>query len=161
MGIWEYVGVMFDVCLEIWIFLCGLYCCHFTLLLVHCIRALVHYEALVHCIIRPWFLYDTNCHPMYLYIREPCPGLFPSCFIITNILYNYNTAMREAYMEQINLPDTAIVDIASLNKTRPVHIAATYNSLNVLEFLIANGADINAQDTAGENSLHKVRLRVF
>jgi ankyrin repeat protein len=68
-------------------------------------------------------------------------------------------ALRKKYETMINLPDTAIVDITSRNGTRPIHIAATYNALKVIEFLIKTGADINAQDTAGESSMHKAARR--
>jgi ankyrin repeat protein len=67
--------------------------------------------------------------------------------------------MRKKYEHMINLPDTAIVDIVSKNGTRPIHIAATYNALKVIEFLIATGAEINATDTAGETSMHKAARR--
>jgi ankyrin repeat protein len=67
--------------------------------------------------------------------------------------------LRKRYTELLNLPDTAIVDIPSRNGTRPIHIAATYNSLRVLALLIKTGAKLNAQDTAGENSLHKAARR--
>jgi ankyrin repeat protein len=67
--------------------------------------------------------------------------------------------LRKKYEKLINLPDTAIVDIPSRNMTRPVHIAATYNGLKVLEFLIGIGAQINAPDTAGETSMHKAARR--
>ena len=67
--------------------------------------------------------------------------------------------LRKKYEYMINLPDTAIVDIPSKNGTRPIHIAATYNALKVIEFLIRTGAEINATDTAGETSMHKAARR--
>jgi len=68
-------------------------------------------------------------------------------------------ALRKKYEALLTLPDTAIVDIASRNGTRPVHIAATYNSLGVLELLLRVGAKFNEQDSAGESSLHKAARR--
>lgn len=68
-------------------------------------------------------------------------------------------ALRKKYEYMINLPDTAIVDIPSKNGTRPIHIAATYNALKVIDFLIKTGAEINATDTAGETSMHKAARR--
>lgn len=68
-------------------------------------------------------------------------------------------ALRKKYAPLLSLPDTAIVDIASKNGTRPIHIAATYNSLQVLELLIRVGALLNEADSSGENSLHKAARR--
>jgi len=68
-------------------------------------------------------------------------------------------ALRKKYEGLLTLPDTAIVDIASRNGTRPVHIAATYNSLDVLGLLLRVGAKFNEQDSAGESSLHKAARR--
>ena len=67
--------------------------------------------------------------------------------------------LRRKYAPLISMKDTAIVDIPSRNGTRPIHIAATYNSLNVLALLIRVGSEFNGVDSAGENSLHKAARR--
>ena len=36
----------------------------------------------------------------------------------------------------------------------PLHLAAGYNNLEVAEFLLENGADVNAQDKGGLIPLH-------
>lgn len=68
-------------------------------------------------------------------------------------------AMKKRYADFLNLPDTAIIDIASKNGTRPIHIAATYNALELLQFLIDKGCAFDATDTAGETSMHKAARR--
>lgn len=50
--------------------------------------------------------------------------------------------------ENINCRDTA-----GRNST-PLHLAAGYNNLEVVEFLLAAGADVNAQDKGGLIPLH-------
>ena len=37
----------------------------------------------------------------------------------------------------------------------PLHLAAKYGHKEIVEILIANGADINAKDDDGETPLHK------
>lgn len=44
-------------------------------------------------------------------------------------------------------------DTAGRNST-PLHLAAGYNNLEVVEFLLAAGADVNAQDKGGLIPLH-------
>ena len=68
-------------------------------------------------------------------------------------------ALRQKYAPLLCMEDTAIVDLPSRNGTRPSHIAATYDSLGVLELLIRVKCEINAQDSAGENTLHKAARR--
>ena len=63
--------------------------------------------------------------------------------------------LRRQFREMLNLPDTAIIDIPSKNGTRPIHIAATFNAMKTVNFLISKGAALNATDSAGETALHK------
>jgi ankyrin repeat protein len=67
--------------------------------------------------------------------------------------------MRREFRTVLNLPDTAIIDIVSRNGTRPLHVAATFNAVRSVDFLMAHGADINATDSAGETPLHKAARR--
>lgn len=67
--------------------------------------------------------------------------------------------LRRQFRVMLNLPDTAIIDIASKNGTRPLHVAATFNAIHTVAFLIKNGADLNAADSAGETPLHKAARR--
>ena len=67
--------------------------------------------------------------------------------------------MRRAFKDMLNLPDTAIIDIPSRNGTRPLHIAATFNAIKTVTYLVSRGADIEAVDSAGETPLHKAARR--
>ena len=67
--------------------------------------------------------------------------------------------LRREFRDFLNMPDTAIIDIASRNGTRPLHIAATFNALRTVNFLASHGADIEAVDSAGETPLHKAARR--
>lgn len=63
--------------------------------------------------------------------------------------------LRLKFRTMLNLPDTSIIDVASRNGTRPLHVAATYNATKTVDFLVARGAEVNAADSAGETALHK------
>lgn len=63
--------------------------------------------------------------------------------------------LRLQFKKLLNLPDSSIIDVASKNGTRPLHVAATFNAINVVQFLVTHGADVNAVDSAGETPLHK------
>ena len=63
--------------------------------------------------------------------------------------------LRLKYRAMLNLPDSSIIDVPSRNRTRPLHVAAAYNAVRTVEFLLAHGAEANAVDSAGETPLHK------
>ena len=59
-----------------------------------------------------------------------------------------NRVRRLLTPENINCRDSL-----GRNST-PLHLAAGYNNLEVAEFLLENGADVNAQDKGGLIPLH-------
>lgn len=61
-----------------------------------------------------------------------------------------NLALLQSSLQQLNLPVTA----ADENGYTLLHAAASYNHLGMVQFLISNGADINAIDKDGDSVLH-------
>jgi hypothetical protein len=61
-----------------------------------------------------------------------------------------NLALLQASLTTLNLPVTA----ADENGYTLVHAAVSYNQLEVLQFLLSNGANVNAADNDGDTALY-------
>lgn len=67
---------------------------------------------------------------------------------------------RDATVEEIErVPLFAIFDIASLNGSRPLHLAATSNCIEAATYLVSRGVPVDAQDNNGDTALHRAARR--
>lgn len=71
-----------------------------------------------------------------------------------------NKKKKDATVEEIeSVPLFAIFDIASLNGSRPLHLAATSNCIEAATYLISRGVPVDAQDNNGDTALHRAARR--
>lgn len=55
----------------------------------------------------------------------------------------------------LDLPKAAVLDIASNNGARPLHLAAASDSCLAIALLLHMGVDVDAADSSGDTALHK------
>jgi ankyrin repeat protein len=63
--------------------------------------------------------------------------------------------------EVLAVPASIVVDTASSNGLRPLHMSAMCNSLDCVRFLISAGVNVEAQDKVGETALHKAARKSY
>ena len=55
----------------------------------------------------------------------------------------------------LEMPKNLVIDAPSLNRTRPLHLCASFDSRRCLKFLIDKKVDLNSTDFMQETALHK------
>ena len=70
----------------------------------------------------------------------------------------FQICRRNGFMDLINILDInpQIINIGNEYKETPLHIAASFGSVECVNILIEKGANINAKDNAGCSPLHSV-----
>lgn len=64
-------------------------------------------------------------------------------------------------VQRLVTPDNINCRDAQGRNSTPLHLAAGYNNIEVAEYLLENGADVNAQDKGGLIPLHNGKMNNF
>jgi len=61
----------------------------------------------------------------------------------------------------LEYPKNIVIDTPSLNHTRPLHLATSFNCRRCMEFILKAGVDPNSLDFMGEAAMHKAARKNF